>query len=240
MQNLISSRCSQLAFIIIFFAMQWTEFSLWLKDSSVSDSLRSCLLSLDIRLRTELGLMDGTEVWERVSLLISWGRDQTEISQGKGTHSTDESLAFHSQPHGWPTLGHWANFSGSLWVSDLLYERKRSTVKRKLRSTKVLLYLESLQHSLNLTNTTILGSLYIYSTNEKGETTGTALVSPLLRLHAPNAGGLGSNLGKGTRSHIPQQKTLCAATKARSSQINKQLKKKDRLCSQWLHLIAMK
>ena len=213
--------------------MRWTEFSLWLKDSSVSDSLRLCLLSLDIRLRTESGLMDWTEVWES----FHWLRESVSANQlgqgsnrnitGKGNSQQGWEPRIPLPAPRWPTLGHWANFLGSLWVSDLLYERKRSTVKRKLRSTKVLLYLESLQHSLNLTNTTILGSLYIYLTNEKGEITGTALVGPLLRLHALNAGGLGSNLGKGTRSYIPQQKILCAATKAWSSQINKQLKKKD-------------
>lgn len=60
-----------------FFAMQWTEFSLWLKDSSVSDSLRLCPLSLDTRLRTESGLMDLTEVWER----FHWLRESVSANQ---------------------------------------------------------------------------------------------------------------------------------------------------------------
>ena len=33
---------------------------------------------------------------------------------------------------------------------------------------------------------------------------GTSLVVPWLRLHAPNAGGLGSGPGQGTRSHMLQ------------------------------------
>ena len=42
---------------------------------------------------------------------------------------------------------------------------------------------------------------------------GTSLVVQLLRLHAPNVGGLGSISGQGTRSHMPQLKILHAATK---------------------------
>ena len=62
--------------------------------------------------------------------------------------------------------------------------------------------------------------------------TGTSLVVQWLRLCAPNAGGLGSIPGQGTRSHMPQLrarmpqlKTPHAATKTRRSQINKYLKK---------------
>ena len=33
---------------------------------------------------------------------------------------------------------------------------------------------------------------------------GTSLAVQWLRLHAPNAGGLGSIFGQGTRSHMPQ------------------------------------
>ena len=59
------------------------------------------------------------------------------------------------------------------------------------------------------------------SSQEKPNTTGTvppwapgksALVQ-WLRLHTPSAGGLGSIPGQGTRSHMPQLKTLHAATK---------------------------
>ena len=42
-----------------------------------------------------------------------------------------------------------------------------------------------------------------------------------LRLHAPNAGGLGSIPGQGIQSHMPQLKNLHAATKTRHSQILK-------------------
>ena len=41
---------------------------------------------------------------------------------------------------------------------------------------------------------------------------GTSLVVQCPRLHNPNARGLGSILGQGTRSHIPQLKTLNATT----------------------------
>ena len=50
---------------------------------------------------------------------------------------------------------------------------------------------------------------------------GTSLVVQGLRLHAYNAGGLGSIPGQGTRSHMPQLKILHAATKIRRSQTNK-------------------
>ena len=42
---------------------------------------------------------------------------------------------------------------------------------------------------------------------------GTSLVAQWLRLHAPNAGGLGSIPDRGTRSHMPQLRILQAATK---------------------------
>ena len=55
---------------------------------------------------------------------------------------------------------------------------------------------------------------------------GTSLVVQRLRLCTPNAGGLGSIPGQGTRSHIlqlrvrmPQLKILHAATKTQHSQI---------------------
>ena len=41
-----------------------------------------------------------------------------------------------------------------------------------------------------------------------------------LKLHAPNAGGLSSILGQGTRSHMLQLKILHATTKTWHSQIN--------------------
>ena len=44
-----------------------------------------------------------------------------------------------------------------------------------------------------------------YKTTEKGhlhQIEGTSLVAQWLRLHAPNAGGLGLIRGKGTRSHM--------------------------------------
>ena len=42
---------------------------------------------------------------------------------------------------------------------------------------------------------------------------GTSLVAQWLRLRAPNAGGLGSIPGQGTRAHVPQLKIPCAETK---------------------------
>ena len=48
-----------------------------------------------------------------------------------------------------------------------------------------------------------------------------SLVVQWLRLCAPSVGGLGSIPGQGTRSHMPQLKILCAATKSQRSQINK-------------------
>ena len=42
---------------------------------------------------------------------------------------------------------------------------------------------------------------------------GTSLVVQWLRLHTPNAGGLGLIPGQGTRSHVQQLKILQAATK---------------------------
>ena len=44
---------------------------------------------------------------------------------------------------------------------------------------------------------------------------GTSLVVQWLRFHAPSAEDLGSILGPGTRSHMPQQKMSCATTKIR-------------------------
>ena len=48
-----------------------------------------------------------------------------------------------------------------------------------------------------------------------------SLVVQGLRFQTPNAGGLGSIQGQGTRSHMPQLKILCATTKTHGSQINK-------------------
>ena len=52
---------------------------------------------------------------------------------------------------------------------------------------------------------------------------GNSLVVQWLRLPTPNAGGLGSIPGQGTRSHVPQLKTLHATTKTQHSQINKSI-----------------
>ena len=58
----------------------------------------------------------------------------------------------------------------------------------------------------------------------KKKTGGTSLVVQWLRLCAPNAGGLGSIPGQGTRSHMQSShvamKILCVATKTRCSQVN--------------------
>ena len=45
-----------------------------------------------------------------------------------------------------------------------------------------------------------------------------------LRLHDPNAGGLSSILGQGTRFHMPQLKILNVTTKTQHSEINKNKK----------------
>ena len=50
---------------------------------------------------------------------------------------------------------------------------------------------------------------------------GTSLVVQWLRLCAPNAGGPGSLPSQGTRSHVLQQKILCAPNKTCCSQISK-------------------
>ena len=52
-------------------------------------------------------------------------------------------------------------------------------------------------------------------------TGGTFAVVQRLRLHAPNAGGLGSIPGQEMRSHMPQLKILPATNKTRGSQISK-------------------
>ena len=52
----------------------------------------------------------------------------------------------------------------------------------------------------------INNKVLLYSTGNyiQYPVTGTSLVVQWLRLHAPNAGGLGSIPGGGTRSHMPQ------------------------------------
>ena len=52
---------------------------------------------------------------------------------------------------------------------------------------------------------------------------GTSLMVSWLRLCAPNAGGLGSISGQGTRSHTPQLKIQHATTKTWHSQINQSI-----------------
>ena len=55
------------------------------------------------------------------------------------------------------------------------------------------------------------------------------LVVQWLRLHVPNAGGLGSIPGQGTRSHVPQLESLRAAAKTWPSQKNK------KRCGRWAY-----
>ena len=50
---------------------------------------------------------------------------------------------------------------------------------------------------------------------------GTSLLVQWLRFCTPDAGGLGSIPGQGTRSYMPQLKISHATTKIRSGQINK-------------------
>ena len=54
---------------------------------------------------------------------------------------------------------------------------------------------------------------------------GASLVIQWLRFWAPNAGGLSSILGQGTRSHMLQLKILHATTKTWHSQINELINK---------------
>ena len=56
-----------------------------------------------------------------------------------------------------------------------------------------------------------------------------------LRLHSPNAGGLGSVLGQGSRSYMPQLrfitpqlKTPCAATKTQPSEEREEVRKRKK------------
>ena len=63
----------------------------------------------------------------------------------------------------------------------------------------------------------------------KTDTTGTSLVVQWLRLHAPNAGGLGSIPGQGTRSHMLQlgsrttcKRSLSTATNSRHAALKTQ------------------
>ena len=66
----------------------------------------------------------------------------------------------------------------------------------------------------------------------KGLCVGISLVVQWLRLLSPSAGGLGSILGQGTRSympqlrlHMPKLKISHVATKTQYSQINRYIKK---------------
>ena len=54
----------------------------------------------------------------------------------------------------------------------------------------------------------------------KTDTTGTSLVVQWLRLHAPNAGGLGSIPGQGTRSHMLQLGTHTTSKRSLSTMTN--------------------
>ena len=163
--------------------MQWTGFSLLLKDFSGSDSLRrSCPLGPDTGLRTELGLMDLTDVWER---MIHWLRvddtSSTQWGQGSkgnitGKKNSDKvvrSPGLQSQPHGWPAL--------RCLGSDLGYLAMKWAQKRiwKKKPSNLLSFYYTLnhcnihhRHSLNLIKTTTLESLY-YFTDEDGEATVT-------------------------------------------------------------------
>ena len=50
---------------------------------------------------------------------------------------------------------------------------------------------------------------------------GTSVVVQWLRVWAPNAGGPGSILGQGTRSHMPQLNVPSASAKTWYSQMNR-------------------
>ena len=63
-----------------------------------------------------------------------------------------------------------------------------------------------------------LAKLPGYKVRHKNRSSGTGLMVQRLRLCAPNAGGLGSIPGQGTRSHMLQLKIPHAATKTQRSQ----------------------
>lgn len=174
--------------------MQWTGFSLLLKDFSGSDSLRrSCPRGPDTGLRTELGLMDLTDVWER---MIHWLRaddtSSTQCGQGskgnitgkKNSEKVVRSPGLQSQPHGWPAL----RCLGSLWVGLSCYEMGTEEDMEKKPSNLLSFYYTSNhcnihhRHSLNLIKTTTLESLY-YFTDEDGEATVTGDCTTLSKSH---------------------------------------------------------
>ena len=64
-----------------------------------------------------------------------------------------------------------------------------------------------------------LGLHIFFAEGYLNNTGGTSLVVQWLRQHAPNAGGPGVIPGQRTRSHMPQLKIPCAATKTWHSQI---------------------
>ena len=110
-----------------------------------------------------------------------------------------------------------------------------------------LLYLEDYDSLLISIPTFIHSSTLIHIVNDHLKILfGTSLVVQQLRLHGPNAGGLGSIPGQGLRScmlqlKIPHMATKIprAATKTWCSQINKYLKnKKIKIFSTSCHLPA--
>lgn len=140
-----------------FFAMQWTGFSLLLKDFSVSDSLRrSCPQGSDTGLRTELALMDHTEVWGGCCWLRV-GASANQVGQGSegniiGKRNSEQVMRSPGPSHS-PTTGLLPDtepVAWSLWVSSLPYKIGREkNLEKKTKPLKFikLLSLESLHYA---------------------------------------------------------------------------------------------
>lgn len=134
-----------------FFAMQWIDFSLLLKDFSVSDSSRrSCPLGSDSGLRIESGLMDLTEVWGK-SHWLRVGASTNQVGQVQKVIYMNRKRDSEQVERRSPTaslLGDTEQVSGSPCESDVLSMRQAESRiwKRKLNFIK-LLHLESLQHA---------------------------------------------------------------------------------------------
>ena len=80
--------------------------------------------------------------------------------------------------------------------------------------------------------TVVLAQASPCKSNQNTTKWGTSLVVQWLRLRTPSAGGPSSIPGQGTRSHMPQIKIPHAVAKTRCSQINKCLKKYNKVrCS---------
>ena len=132
----------------------------------------------------------------------------TQCKQGCQNGGTPGPKGQPSGPGGWGP--------GGMWLQTFHFSRE----------TKILQHLNG---ATNMKNT-YLPTYILYVSRQCNidiiqSGVVTSLVVQWLRLHAPNARGLGwilgSILGQGTRSHMLQIKTLHAAAKTQCSQINK-------------------